>query len=180
MKVNKARKVYMPESEILATISKTGMSVKRLEVQVETMARDYTGVSDLEIRGVNANVDFDGGRTAMIKKLNELSAKEGQLRRLKTAMETKSISVSDLLKTPQFYDRIDKIYTNISNKYESLNPEQEKWFLEQINGDETYDEIYEYYSKAHDLNFDEKEEESDDTDNLLSPEEQMRQFGIID
>lgn len=178
MKVNKARKVYMPESEILATISKTGMAVKRLEVQVETMARDYTGMNDLEIRGVNANVDFDGGKTAMIKKLNELSAKEGQLRRLKTAMETKSISASNLLKTPQFYDRIDKIYTNISNKYESLNPEQEKWFLEQINGDETYDEIYEYYSKAHDLSFD--EEESDDTDNLLSPEEQMRQFGIID
>lgn len=180
MKVNKARKVYMPESEILATISKTGMAVKRLEVQVEMMARDYTGMDDLEIRGADANVDFGGGKTAMIKKLNELSAKEGQLRRLKIAMETKSISASDVLKTPQFYDRIDKIYTNISNKYESLSPEQEKWFLEQINGDETYDEIYEYYSKAHDLSFDEGEEESDDADNLLSPEEQMRQFGIID
>ena len=144
------------------------------------MARDYTGMDDLEIRGADANVDFGGGKTAMIKKLNELSAKEGQLRRLKIAMETKSISASDVLKTPQFYDRIDKIYTNISNKYESLSPEQEKWFLEQINGDETYDEIYEYYSKAHDLSFDEGEEESDDADNLLSPEEQMRQFGIID
>ena len=180
MKVSKARKVYMPESEILATISKTGMAVKRLEVQVETMAKDYTGMSDLEIRGVNANVEFNGGKTAMIKKLNELTAKEGQLRRLKIAMETKSISASDVLKTPQFYDRIDKIYTNISNKYESLSPEQEAWFLEQINGDETYDEIYEYYSKAHDLNFEEEEEENNDAENLLSPEEQMRQFGIID
>lgn len=178
MKVDKAKRIHMSEGDILSAISDTALRIKRLEVDVQTMARDYTGIGDLEIRGTNGNVDF-GTKTDYIKQLNHFNAVEGQLRRLKSAMVNKTIKPEEVLRTPQFYDRIDKIVTNISNKYNSeLSKEQEDWLLEQLNGDETYDEIYDYYLKAYEMSFDQEEEESSDS-TPIDAEETLKNLGLI-
>lgn len=180
MKVNKAKKIRMSEGDILSAISDTALRIKRLEVDVQTMARDYTGIGDLEIRGTNGNVDF-GTKTDYIKQLNHFNAVEGQLRRLKLAMVNKTIKPEDVIRTPQFYDRIDKIIGNISNKYGSeLTKEQEDWLLEQLNGDETYDEIYDYYLKAYEMSFNQEEEEESSNSTPIDAQEAIRNLGLID
>lgn len=178
MKVNKAKKIRMSEGDILSAISDTALRIKRLEVDVQTMARDYTGIRDLEIRGTNGNVEF-GTKTDYIKQLNHFNAVEGQLSRLKSGMVNKIIKPEDVLRTPQFYDRIEKIVGNISNKYNAkLTKEQEDWLLEQLNGDETYDEIYDYYFKAYQMSFEQGEEESSDS-TPIDAEEAIRNLGLI-
>lgn len=177
MKVNKAKKIRMSEGDILSAISDTALRIKRLEVDVQTMARNYTGIRDLEIRGTNGNVDF-GTKTDYIKQLNHFNAVEGQLSRLKSGMVNKTIKPEDVLRTPQFYDRIDKIIGNISNKYNAeLTKEQEDWLLEQLNGDETYDEIYDYYLKAYQMSFEQEEETEESTP--IDAEETIRNLGLI-
>lgn len=177
MKVNKAKKIRMSEGDILSAISDTVLRIKRLEVDVQTMARNYTGIRDLEIRGTDGNVDF-GTKTDYIKQLNHFNAVEGQLIRLKSAMINKAIKPEDIFKTPQFNDRIDRIVGNISNKYNTdLSEEQEDWLLEQLNGDETYDEIYEYYFKAYHKSFEQKEETEKTTP--IDAEETIRNLGLI-
>lgn len=177
MKVNKAKKIRMSEGDILSAISDTVLRIKRLEVDVQTMARNYTGIRDLEIRGTDGNVDF-GTKTDYIKQLNHFNAVEGQLARLKSAMINKAIKPEDIFKTPQFNDRIDKIIGNISNKYNTdLSKKQEDWLLEQLNGDETYDEIYEYYFKAYHKSFEQKEETEESTP--IDAEETIRNLGLI-
>lgn len=177
MKVNKAKKIRMSEGDILSAISDTALRIKRLEVDVQTMARDYTGIGDLEIRGTNGNVKF-GTKTDYIKQLNHLNAVEGQLGRLKSGMVNKTIKPEDVLRAPQFYDRIEKIVGNISNKYSAdLSKEQEDWLLEQLNGDETYDEIYEYYFKAYQMSFEQEEETEESTP--IDAEEAIRNLGLI-
>lgn len=177
MKVNKAKKIRMSEGDILSTISDTVLRIKRLEVDVQTMARNYTGIRDLEIRGTDGNVDF-GTKTDYIKQLNHFNAVEGQLIRLKSAMINKAIKPEDIFKTPQFNDRIDRIIGNISNKYNAeLSKEQEDWLLEQLNGDETYDEIYEYYFEAYQKSFEQKEETEEPTP--IDAEETIRNLGLI-
>lgn len=177
MKVNKAKKIRMSEGDILSAISDTVLRIKRLEVDVQTMARNYTGIRDLEIRGTDGNVDF-GTKTDYIKQLNHFNAVEGQLVRLKSAMINKAIKPEDIFKTPQFNDRIDRIVGNISNKYNTdLSEEQEDWLLEQLNGDETYDEIYEYYFKAYHKSFEQKEETEKTTP--IDAEETIRNLGLI-
>lgn len=178
MKVNKAKKIRMSEGDILSAISDTALRIKRLEVDVQTMARNYTGIRDLEIRGTDGNVEF-GTKTDYIKQLNHFNAVEGQLIRLKSGMVNKTIKPEDILRTPQFYDRIDKIVNNISNKYNAeLTKEQEDWLLEQLNGDETYDEIYDYYFKAFQMSFEQKEETEESTP--IDAEETIRNLGLID
>lgn len=178
MKVNKAKKIRMSEGDILSAISDTALRIKRLEVDVQTMARNYTGIRDLEIRGTDGNVEF-GTKTDYIKQLNHFNAVEGQLIHLKSGMVNKTIKPEDILRTPQFYDRIDKIVNNISNKYNAeLTKEQEDWLLEQLNGDETYDEIYDYYFKAFQMSFEQKEETEESTP--IDAEETIRNLGLID
>lgn len=179
MKINKAKKIHMSEGDILSAINDKALSIKRLEVDVQKMARDYTGLSDLEIRGTNANVEF-GTKTDYIKQLNHFNAVEGQLSRLKSGMINKTIKPEEVLKTPQFYDRIEKIVGNISNKYSAdLSKEQEDWLLEQLNGDETYDEIYEYYFKAYQMSFEQEEGPTSDS-TPIDAQEALKNLGLID
>lgn len=181
MKINKAKKIHMSEGDILSTINETTLRIKRLEVDVQKMARDYTGLDDLEIRGTNGNLEF-GTRTDYIKQLNHFNAVEGQLSRLKSGMINKTIKPEDVLKTPQFYDRIEKIVGNISNKYSAeLTEEQEDWLLEQLNGDETYDEIYEYYFKAYQMSFENDSDSDSNSDSTpINAEETLKNLGLID